>query len=316
MKHKAAYPEPRRWRELREACLERAGNQCEFIHVNGQRCARTDGELRRSALSGRKYIVYLHAAHAGNADPEERNPELICLCPAHHLKMDRRLEAQDWVSQRRRGYRITTTDSLLAEIQAAGVEIEEQGDGYRWSLPSLGLGGHATTAARAAGCALYQLRLSLEKHTHASSIAERNQAMTISYRQHEIAQEATIEQNATLSLGNLNELLSTLTGEHLPYLENQLVDWYGQIVPVILLPNGLPALQIALDCPRCDQFSRMVCAVSGEAGAWGTLLEADGSFLADLCDADERLGLICPKCKDHQAQVALAMKVEEVCDGE
>jgi hypothetical protein len=85
--------------------------------------------------------------------------------------MDRAVEAQDRVNQRRRGYRITTTDSLLVEIRDAGIEITEESDGYHWSLPHLGLGGHATTAARAAGCALYQLRVTLEKQkrTDASS---------------------------------------------------------------------------------------------------------------------------------------------------
>ncbi|HEX7737213.1 MAG TPA: hypothetical protein VF458_20375 [Ktedonobacteraceae bacterium] len=175
MKHKAAYPDARIWRELREACLERANKQCEFLHPNGKRCARTDGELRKSRHSGRKYIVYLHAAHVGNAGPDDLNPELACLCPAHHLKMDRALEAQDRVSQRRRGYRITTTDSLLVEIRDAGIEITEESDGYHWSLPHLGLGGHATTAARAAGCALYQLRLGLEKHKRPSKAAEQEQ---------------------------------------------------------------------------------------------------------------------------------------------
>lgn len=177
MRNKAAYPEARIWRELREACLERANKQCEFVHPNGKRCARTDGELRKSRHSGRKYIVYLHAAHSANSCPDDLNPELVCLCPAHHLKMDRALEAQDRVSQRRRGYRITTTDSLLVEIRDAGIEITEESNGYHWSLPHLGLGGHATTAARAAGCALYQLRLSLEKQkrTHAFSPAEQEQ---------------------------------------------------------------------------------------------------------------------------------------------
>ncbi len=177
MKHKAAYPESRVWRELREACLERANKQCEFIHPNGKRCARTDGELRTSRHSDRKYIVYLHAAHSANSCPADLNPELICLCPAHHLKMDRALEAQDRVSQRRRGYRITTTDSLLVEIRAAGVEIIEESDGYHWSIVHLGLGGHATTTARAAGCALYQLRIDLEKHkrTHPFSAAAAEQ---------------------------------------------------------------------------------------------------------------------------------------------
>lgn len=175
MKHKAAYPDSRIWRELREACLERANKQCEFIHKNGKRCARTDGELRTSKSTGRRYIVYLHAAHSANARPDDPNPELICLCPAHHLKMDRTLEAQDRVSQRRRGYRITTTDSLLVEIRDAGIEITEESDGYHWSITHLGLGGYATTAARTAGCALYQLRIALEKDNHLLMSAEREQ---------------------------------------------------------------------------------------------------------------------------------------------
>ena len=175
MKHKAAYPDARIWRELREACLERANKQCEFVHPNGKRCARFDGEIRKSKHSGRKYFVYLHAAHSANARPDDLNPELICLCPMHHLKMDRKLEAQDRVSQRRRGYRITTTDSLLVEVRDAGIEIEERSDGYYWFLPHLGLGGHATTAARAAGCALYQLRIDLEKHKRPSKAASAEQ---------------------------------------------------------------------------------------------------------------------------------------------
>lgn len=177
MKHKAAYPDARLWRELREACLERANNQCEYRYPNGKRCARRNEEIRKSRHSGRKYFVYLHAAHSANTNPDNPNPELICLCPAHHLKMDRALEAQERVSERRRGYRITTTDSLLVEIRAAGLEIDECSDGYHWSLEHLGLGGPATTAARAAGCALYQLRMALEqqKHIHASFAAEQEQ---------------------------------------------------------------------------------------------------------------------------------------------
>ena len=166
MKHQAAYPKSRIWRELRESCLERANKQCEFVYPNGKRCARTDGEIRKSKHSGRKYFVYLHAAHSGNANPNDLSPELICLCPSHHLKMDRALESQDRVSQRRRGYRITTTDSLLVEIREAGIHITEESDGYHWCIEHLGLGGRATTAARAAGCALYQMRLALEKYTH------------------------------------------------------------------------------------------------------------------------------------------------------
>ncbi|MGH2505847.1 MAG: hypothetical protein ACRDHZ_00270 [Ktedonobacteraceae bacterium] len=124
--------------------------------------------------------------------------------------------------------------------------------------------------------------------------------MTISiYCQHEAEQ-------ATLSLHDLNGLLDSLTAEHVPYLDGLLTDWYGQIVNIVLLPNGLPALQATLDCPQCDAFSQTVYAIPGEHGAWATLLEADGTFLADLCDADERnQALICEKCKERQTQTAL-----------
>jgi hypothetical protein len=159
LKNIGAYPDKRRWRELREACLERAGKRCEFVYPNGKRCARHDEEERISKSSGKRYIVYLHAAHLHNSGPEDQEPELICLCPSHHLKRDRQLEALERISQRRRGYRITTTDTLLEEARSAGVEITEHSDGYHWSVEHLGLGGRSTTAAGAIGCALYQLRL-------------------------------------------------------------------------------------------------------------------------------------------------------------
>jgi hypothetical protein len=86
-----------------------------------------------------------------------------------------------------------------------------------------------------------------------------------------------------LSLSALNHLLSEMTGEHLPYLPGQIVDWYGQIVPLILLPNGLPALQVDLACPFCDRSTQTVYAIAGENGAWAILVDAYGLPLADLC---------------------------------
>lgn len=127
-------------------------------------------------------------------------------------------------------------------------------------------------------------------------------AMAISY-QETTQSQTTTEQNTPLSLGNLNKLLDSLTGEHLPYLEYQPANWYDQIVLVVLLPNGLPALQVKLDCPQCNGPVQTMYAVAGEYGAWATLLEANGSFLVDLCDADERSRvLICSKCRAHQKQ--------------
>lgn len=101
----------------------------------------------------------------------------------------------------------------------------------------------------------------------------------------------------TLSLHDLNELLASATAEQLAYLPGQLADWYGQVVPVVLLPNGLPALQVDLPCSTCARISRTVYAIAGEYGAWVTLVDEAGTFLMSLCDADERVQrLTCPEC--------------------
>ena len=113
----------------------------------------------------------------------------------------------------------------------------------------------------------------------------------------------------TLSLRDLNDLFEFLSQEQLTYLDGQLADWYGQIVPVVLMPDGYPALQVDLSCTHCNHFARTAYAVAGEHGAWTTLLDADGTFLADLCDADRRVQVF--SCTD----VALQAQVAEVCDG-
>lgn len=100
-----------------------------------------------------------------------------------------------------------------------------------------------------------------------------------------------------LPLHDLNELFETLRAEQLVYLDGQLADWYGQVVPIVLLPNGLPALRVDLLCLQCDENTCTVYAAWNEYGAWTTLLEADGTFLTDLCDADQRgQALLCHEC--------------------
>lgn len=99
----------------------------------------------------------------------------------------------------------------------------------------------------------------------------------------------------TLSLRGLNDLFESLSQEQLTYLDGQLADWYGQLVPVVLMPDGYPALQVDLSCTHCNHFARTAYAVAGEHGAWTTLLDADGTFLVDLCDADRRVQVLsCP----------------------
>ncbi|HEX7737214.1 MAG TPA: hypothetical protein VF458_20380 [Ktedonobacteraceae bacterium] len=120
----------------------------------------------------------------------------------------------------------------------------------------------------------------------------------------------------TLSLGDLNELLATFTAEQLEWLEDRLLlaDWYGQLVPVVLLPDGLPALRVDLTCTHCNHFARTAYAIAGENGAWITLLDADGAFLADLCDADRRVQVLsCPDIALQAPIVAAAPTMPVPC---
>jgi hypothetical protein len=111
----------------------------------------------------------------------------------------------------------------------------------------------------------------------------------------------------TLSLRELNDLFDALSREQLAYLDGQLADWYGQIVPVVLMPDGYPALQVDLTCTHCNHFTRTAYAVAGDNGAWTTLLAADGAFLADLCDGDGRVQVLA--CPDVALQARLAAGV-------
>lgn len=106
---------------------------------------------------------------------------------------------------------------------------------------------------------------------------------------HRIGPESAHFFHQALSLHELNELFKTLTREQLSYLDGMLADWYGQVVPIVLLPDGSPALQVDLTCSHCNHFARTAYAIGGDHGAWTTLLDANGAFLADLCDADARI---------------------------
>ena len=112
-----------------------------------------------------------------------------------------------------------------------------------------------------------------------------------------------------LRLRDLNDLFESLSQEQLTYLDGQLADWYGQIVPVVLMPDGYPALQVDLSCTHCNHFARTVYAVAGEHGAWTTLLDAASAFLADLCDADARVQVL--SCADVALQAQLEAGVND-----
>ena len=126
--------------------------------------------------------------------------------------------------------------------------------------------------------------------------------------------------HTALSLADLNDLFESLSQEQLSYLDGQLADWYGQTVPVVLMPDGYPALQVDLTCTHCTHFVRTAYAIAGDNGAWTTLLTASGAFLADLCDADARVQVFA--CADlalqappvPQAQAVRHLTAEEVLE--
>lgn len=70
---------PNNWEELARACKEAANWQC--VH-----CGRKQYEIVISKRN-RPYFIYLHAAHKNN-DPENDNPELLCLCISCHTRYD------------------------------------------------------------------------------------------------------------------------------------------------------------------------------------------------------------------------------------
>ena len=71
---------PKNWKQLADACREKAGKQCEHCHIPQE----TELLSRRTH---RVYKVFLHAAHI-NHDPENQTPELLCLCPSCHGRYD------------------------------------------------------------------------------------------------------------------------------------------------------------------------------------------------------------------------------------
>ena len=152
---------PDNWDELRLACLERAGKQCEYINpATGKRCQTKDEQIKRGKSSGRKYVVALYACHV-NDDPSNPEPELICLCPAHHMMHDRNKELREKLSQRRRGYQLTTTDALIQAVSHYGIHINETSAGYCWTLATTGTSGEKTTALDALCAAIREMQEAL-----------------------------------------------------------------------------------------------------------------------------------------------------------
>ncbi len=72
---------PPNWRELRDACIQRAGYRCE-------QCGIPAGWLSISKR-GKPYLIYLSAAHRYPHQTYRPDAELIALCQACHRRYDR-----------------------------------------------------------------------------------------------------------------------------------------------------------------------------------------------------------------------------------
>src|SRR6266487_2757670 len=105
-----------------------------------------------------------------------------------------------------------------------------------------------------------------------------------------------------LSLDELNTLL--IDEDTHDYLPGQLVNWYGQIVPVVRLAYGVLALQVDLNCPVCGDRRETCYATASDDGTFCQLSTIDEEYLADLRDADERAwALVCAACLMGQSSI-------------
>lgn len=174
----------REYEELKEACKEAAGWRCQYIFPNGKRCSNYEGKERHRGyiiVDGhrreRKSLIHMNACHL-DADPENPQPRMLCLCPTHHTRRDRQEEKEaGYTGQGRRGYQITTTDALLSEINGStGITIVELADGYRWSLDGTEITGRKRTATGAVSVAIHQLRCQRDSEQRRREQAERELA--------------------------------------------------------------------------------------------------------------------------------------------
>ncbi len=79
---------PPNWQELATACKQHAGYRCE-------RCRIWQGATRKSKRTGKRYQVWLHAAHVHLHDTRNPAPALKCLCPTCHGTYDHRLRVRE-----------------------------------------------------------------------------------------------------------------------------------------------------------------------------------------------------------------------------
>lgn len=102
---------PPNWPELAQTCKERAQWECEH-------CGAKQYELKTSRR-GTPYLIYLHAAHK-NHDPQNPNPELLCLCISCHACLDYQYK------QREARVRLEILKHLRLLINAGHISVREE----------------------------------------------------------------------------------------------------------------------------------------------------------------------------------------------
>ncbi len=85
-----AHSYPANWKQLACDCKEAAGWQCQSCHIR-------HGAKMRSKRTGKKYPVWLHAAHVHLNDTRNPHPLLWCLCPRCHGRYDYWLRLREGV---------------------------------------------------------------------------------------------------------------------------------------------------------------------------------------------------------------------------
>lgn len=79
MRNRKKYPA--NWTEIATACKQRAGWKCEHCRVKHR-------AWRKSKRTGRRYRVYLQAAHKNHLERANDQAELLCLCFTCHARYD------------------------------------------------------------------------------------------------------------------------------------------------------------------------------------------------------------------------------------
>lgn len=79
MRNRKKYPA--NWPAIAAACKERAGWRCEHCSVKHR-------AWRKSKRTGRRYRVYLQAAHVNHLERGREDAALLCLCFTCHARYD------------------------------------------------------------------------------------------------------------------------------------------------------------------------------------------------------------------------------------